>query len=343
MPRPYQCIVVFAVALMASSSHAMPPPMPTHVLRDVQVLPGGEMLLLHTTGIYRRAPGDKAWTLTLAAPEVAQLLIGPGGSYAIGLDAMYASTDKGATWTKRERHNVGSLGADGTLYGCAKSGEESSSDQGRTWKALTAQQRIAPGDPAWCANSLRVGRGLYVLTHENRLIHRNGDSANWNQTSVQRHFVAEQYIMSMFRDANDKVYLNTLIKASARKIYRGSHDGKQWDAIAWTSATGMPLDPELFAIMNGTLFMTCAKPKPASPISRYLCESKASDPGVVTFKARALFNATGATFRTAPDGRVYYLDQYSIERTTKNRDEWEPVGLEGIPDPFGRPREKVTP
>jgi len=140
-------LVALGLVCATSAAQALPPPVPTHQIQDLIVLPGGDMLMLHSSGIFRRSPHDSAWRQVLHVQETRGLRVHGKVAYLQGYAGLHVSTDGGLTWALRKQHWIDAIGADGVLHGCAGQGPETSTDEGRSWQAVREPHPVPRDHP----------------------------------------------------------------------------------------------------------------------------------------------------------------------------------------------------
>jgi hypothetical protein len=338
--------IVLALSFLcaAPSGLALTPPKPTHQLWDLVMLPNGDMLLRHSHGIFRRGPDDRAWKQVLEAREISELFVHGTELYLEGYSGLHVSTDGGITWVLRDQHWIDSIGDDGTLYGCGKPGPEASKDQGRSWQALSKAPVVPRDHPLWCARGdykARHGEQEYVLDRERALYYRSSLREPWVRRPLEQQFPAGSILKELHVDRHGVVYVNILNvgpKATWRQqIYLSRDQGQHWEALTWNASPVLPVAPEMWGIWNDTLLMTCKKPEP-DEYGTHLCVASDSSPNSIRIKERTPGMASDGHLTVAPDGSIYAVDMYRVERLGPGEEQWQPLGLEGVPDAFGNPR-----
>jgi len=84
--------------------------------------------------------------------------------------------------------------------------------------------------------------------------------------------------------------------------------------------------------------MTCQKP---GAYGTHLCIAGDSQPNALLIKGKTPSSTINNHLTVAPDGSIYNIDMYGIERLAPGDVHWRPLGLEGVPGPFGGPREQA--
>jgi len=319
--------------------------MPTHRVQDLAVLPGGDMLMLHSDGIFRRSPRDSAWKQVLQAREIRGWRVHGDVVYLEGYQALHVSTDGGITWALRNQHWIDAVGPDGVLHGCAGAGPETSKDQRRSWQAVREPNPVPRDHPLWCEgreHEARHGEQEYVLGRGGRLYYRPNLREPWARREVEAFFPPHAVPSGLQADRQGVVYVNMFIaypdpNAHAdRMIYLSRDHGRHWEALTWNASPVRPVDPEMWGVWNDRLLMTCQKP---GSYGKHLCVASASEPNALLIKQKTPSITIGDHLAVAPDGSIYNIDMYGIQRLAPGGVRWQPLGLEGVPGPFGGPRE----
>ncbi|MCA1858205.1 hypothetical protein LE190_20045 [Massilia oculi] len=305
------------------------------------------MLMLHSSGIFRRSPHDSAWRQVLHVQETRGLRVHGKVVYLQGYAGLHVSTDGGITWALRKQHWIDAIGADGVLHGCAGQGPETSTDEGRSWQAVREPHPVPRDHPLWCEGREREARHEeqeYVLGQEGKLYYRPNPRAPWVRRAVEAFFPAHAVLSGLQVDRQGVVYVNIFIahpdpnKHADRMIYLSRDQGLHWEALTWHASPVRPVDPEIWGVWNENLLMTCQKP---GAYGTHLCIAGDSQPNALLIKEKTPSSTIGNHLTVAPDGSIYNIDMYGIERLAPGDVDWRPLGLEGVPGPFGGPREQA--
>ena len=116
------------------------------------------------------------------------------------------------------------------------------------------------------------------------------------------------------------------------EIYLSLDRGERWEAISWDASPVKPVDLQILGIWDTTLLMTCKTPGRSG--TRHICEASDSNPGLVKFGVED----PPSRLVLKPDGAIYSISYYEIERLGRGEKSWQKLDLEGVPDGFGQPR-----
>jgi hypothetical protein len=180
---------------------------------------------------------------------------------------------------------------------------------------------------------------FYTIDRDTRLYSRSGPGERWIKRQVENNFSPNDSISGIHVDRNGVLYLNvvTVDRSDAnahwpRRIYLSRDGGELWEELSWNQSRIKPVDPQIWGTWNSTLLMTCEMP--GKTHDSRICESSDSNPNSLVFRAEVF----RYTLFGAPDGAIYNLDRYGIERLGPGDENWQQVDLEGVPDGFGKPR-----
>lgn len=340
----FRSAVCIALALLGCvGTGALPPPMPSHIFRDLVVGSHGELLVAHTDGVFRSVSESGPWQRTLANSG-RFVDAGPEGIYLLSGDEfgdIFHSRDVGATWTRTGKAagmQRSIVAYNGALHGCFRRDIRSSRDGGKTWTPLAT----VPTEVGSCMY-MRFGPDtLYAGAQLESLFANRIGSDRWTPVSgtvKSKDIPADVFVQDLHVDAAGTLYASTLGRiarpqfyySSEERVYRSLDRGATWHPFGMTSKY---TEGKVVGMRGLTVYLECIDVKSyQADVCSWSDQAPMQTLGYVHWPG-LIGSVTDSRLIPSADGRLYTVDMYGVHRWETGLKIWQPLENNRIPDPY---------